>query len=312
MFTEAIKGWLHRIWSFMDERHPLPSRLILSCLIYLGPAAFTAHVHGKGPSLWSISTVIGIFTVFNFYMILRLSDELKDIDLDTKNFPNRPLSSGRVSPWDLQLGLIILFLITSVLNLGTATAFMTAVGVLSYQFLMYRFFFIPKILRRRPLLNLVAHNPIFALIPLYSILMYAGESPASTTNIAWDAIVAFILMVWMPFLGWEISRKLRAPEANDPYDIYSPAMGRTGAVLSVVAAQTITLSIALVLTLIWSLSWIYMAIIATAYALALMANLRLLFAPSESSARLQPYAEMFIGTVLAAQLIGFGKAILLT
>ena len=298
------------MWSFMEERHPLANRLALSSLIYLGPAAFLAHVHGKGPAPWSTSTLVGICTVFSFYLILRLSDELKDIELDSKNFPERPLPSRRVTPWDLQLGLILLFLLTPVLNLGTGIAFLAASGVLVYEFLMYRFFFIPDILRRRPLLNLVAHNPVFALIPLYSILLYAGESHASATTLAWGDIMAFTVMVWMPFLGWEVGRKLRAPEAEDPYDIYSPALGHAGAVWCVIAAQTISLSVALFLTLKWSLGWIYVSIIAAAFALALTANLRLLIAPSDSSARLKPFTEIFAASVLAAQLIGFGKAML--
>lgn len=310
MTSEAIKAWPRRMWSFMDERHPLPSRLALSCLVYLGPAAFTAHIRGEGPSIWSASTVTGILTVFNFYLILRLSDELKDKDLDAKTFPERPLPSGRVKPWDLQLGLITLFLLTLALNLGSGTAFFAAFGVLAYQFVMYRFFFIPDILRRRPLLNLVTHNPIFALIPLYPILAYAGATPTSAAELAWGKALAFTLMLWMPFLAWEIGRKLRAPEQDDPYDIYSPAMGRKGAVLSVLAAQTISACIALVFAATWSLGWMYVALVATAYALALTADLRLFLAPSESSARLQPSAEMFVGIMLAAQLVGFGGSML--
>lgn len=306
----SVSGWYRRICSFMDERHPLPSLLALSSMVYLGPATFVAHVHGIGASLLSPMTVIGICSVFNFYLILRLCDELKDMDLDAKRFPDRPLPSGRVAPYDLYFLLIVIIILTLVLNIGTTITLLAATGILGYEFLMFKFFFVPDILRRRPLVNLITHNPVFALIPLYSVLIFAGKHNIPLSALEWDAILTFIVMIWMPFLGWEIARKLRVPEQHDPYDIYSPALGHVGAILSVIATQIISLLIALYFLFNYSLIWVYAAIVISGFAMAVTGNILFLINPNKRSLQLKPFAEIFIVIVLMSQFAGFGSAIL--
>lgn len=310
MKRSPLAGWSRRFWSFLCERHPLPSRLVLSLLVYMGPAAFTAHLHGIQASLWAPTTAIGTVSVFNFYLILRLSDELKDIDLDAVRFPDRPLPSGRVKPGDLHIALIAAAVLSLVLNAGTNGGFFAAAAVLAYQLLMFKFFFMRDILRGRPLMNLATHNPVFAFLPLYAVFAFAGEYRIPPMRLDWAAIVPFIVMLWLPFLAWEIARKLRVPERHDPYDIYSPALGHAGAVVTVTAAQGAALLLALWVAHSQSLTWVYGAIVAGGFAVAVAGNIRFLLAPSETSTLLRPVAEIFVASVLAAQLVGFAPAVL--
>lgn len=310
MIPSALAGWSRRIWSFLCERHPLPSRLFLSLVIYLGPVAFAANLHDIKALLWSPNTAIGIVSVFNFLLILRLSDELKDIDLDAKRFPDRPLPSGRVKPLDLHVTLVAAAILSLVLNANSTSGFIAAAGVLGYQGLMFRFFFVPHVMRRRPLLNLTTHNPVFAFLPLYAILSFTGGQGMQASSLHWAAILPFIVMLWLPFLAWEIARKLRPPARNDPYDIYSPALGRAGAVLAVTVAQAASLLIALWVGYRQSLSWIYAAIVAGGFVVAAASNIRFLLSPSDRSSRLQPFAEIFVVSVLVAQPVGFATALL--
>lgn len=294
------------MWLFAKERHPLPSRVVLSCLMFIGPAAFSAHLANTIYAVLSVPTLFGIATVFSFYFILRLSDELKDIDLDRVIFPERPIPSGRISPKDLRQGLAILFLLTPLFNIGSKHAFIAALVVVGYQVLMYRFFFIGNFLRRSPIINLVLHSPVFALIPAYSIFAAAGSMPASDRVLPLFDTALFVCMLWAPFCAWEVGRKLRPSALSDPYDIYSPVFGRLGALLCIALAQGFSTVIAWYLTVQWPLHWYYGILITLAYALSLGALLMFWLHPHRLFLNLRPFAEIFIGVVLVVQPFAFG------
>src|SRR5690606_31060082 len=76
------------------------------------------------------------------------------------------------------------------------------------------------------LLALVTHNPVAFLIQLYGICLFSaatGHAPLQPLHLA------LAVLFWLPVLTWELSRKIRAPEAETAYDTYSRIFGPRGA-----------------------------------------------------------------------------------
>jgi 4-hydroxybenzoate polyprenyltransferase len=105
---------------------------------------------------------------------------------------------------------------------------------------MYRFFFIPGILRRYLLLNLVTHNPIIPLMFLQQTALLSASSGLKWSQLDWQATLLLIAAFWGMLMAWEIARKIRAPEEENEYVTYSQVLGLRGAVGAAFAVQTFT------------------------------------------------------------------------
>ena len=304
--TAATRGTVtFRIWAYLQERHPPAKHIPLAALLFLGVAGFARAVHGEATPLASVHSAIGIASVFALFLILRLMDEIKDRDLDLELFPERPLPAARIFLSDIVLLLAATIGMYIAVNIVVGPAIWSALLVLGYTFLMFVFFFAPETLRRRPILNLATHNPIFALIALYGFGVFAAEHGHGARDLDWAMIGLYTVMVWMPFLGWEIARKLRAPGSHDPYDIYSPVLGCRGAIATVALAQAIAVGIGIFLYIRLSLPAAYLAILLIAGFLCAGANLRFLICEVTPPRELGSAAEIFLAAILAAQIVGF-------
>lgn len=296
---------MFRIWAYLQERHPPAKHIPLAVLLFLGVAGFARAVHGEATPLASVHSAIGIASVFALFLILRLMDEIKDRDLDLELFPERPMPAARIFESDIVLLLAATIGFYIAANIVAGPAIWSALLVLGYAFLMFVFFFVPEILRRRPILNLATHNPIFALIALYGFGVFAAEHGHSPLDLDWAMIGLYTVMVWMPFLAWEIARKLRPPGSRDPYDIYSPVLGRRGAIATVALVQAIAVGIGTFLYIRLSLPAAYLAILLIAGLLCSGANLRFLMREVTLPKELGAAAEIFVAAILAAQIVGF-------
>lgn len=306
MKAYSTKGFPQRMWVYLAEMYPVPTRLLQAALTYISIAAFARTIHGEATSLVSLHTALGIWSVFALMLILRLMDELKDKDIDRELFHERPLPSGRVLASDITLSLVAVIVLYLAANLWLGTAFWAALVVLGYSLLMFRHFFIPDILRKNLLLTLATHNPIIAIILLYGFALFAVENGLSLAQLKWDLTLVFVAMIWAALIGWEISRKTRAPEEENAYVTYSQVLGRSGAVFVAAGAQTIAFGIGLYLQAALSLSLAYLAVLTGGYGLAVWAHVRFLLNPNPLTSKLKPFAETFIVCVLAAQVLEFG------
>ena len=86
---------------------------------------------------------------------------------------------------------------------------------------------------------MATHNPIVPLSLCYGFFLFAGENDLSLSDLAWGGILMFVLMLWMPFLAWELSRKIRAPVQEDAYVTYTQLLGMRGAIGAVLLVQAI-------------------------------------------------------------------------
>lgn len=294
-------GYIRRMGGYFAEMLPLPGHLTAAALVYLGIALFARDVHHVRPPLLSRYTVVGVWSVFSVWLILRLMDELKDRDIDRRLFPERPLPAGRVTEADIRLSLAAAIAAYLLASLVVGRAFWTALIVLGYMTLMFRLFFIPDLLRRSLMLSLATHTPIVPLMILQGFAIFGAESGLGLKGLAWPLVLPYVIMAWGVHVAWEVARKVRRPEDETDYVTYSSILGPAGAVALAAATQAITVGAALYLFVVLRLSWLYVAIVVLAFVLMQWASLRFLTTDDPRFSRLRPCAETFALAMLAAQ-----------
>ncbi len=245
--THSIRQSAGRALILLKERHPLRLHLALAALIYLGAGRLAAGGGDAVEFVFSRGAAAGIASIFCLFLIFRLSDELKDMAADRALFPDRPLPSGRVLPFDalLMMGLAIAAVI--VLNAHRGAALLAALLVVGYILLLHFYLFIPRILLARPVLNLAFHNPVFAAIAFYAVTAATVLNDRPLGGLDPSLVGLFMLSTWLPFLSWELLRKVAGGRAQPDYDVYAPVLGRLGSLFVAATAQTLALVMFVVL-----------------------------------------------------------------
>jgi 4-hydroxybenzoate polyprenyltransferase len=298
-------AFARRMHAYLGEMLPLPLHAVLAALIFAGIAVYVRHTHHLSTSLLSIPTLIGVTSLFLLMLILRLMDELKDEDIDRALFPQRPLPSGRVRRADIVWSLVAVSLVFLAINLWAGWAFFAAALVLGDAVLMLKRFFAPGRLRRSLVLTLVTHNPIVALMILYGVAVVAAEHGLTAARINWGVILPFVVMVWSPFLAWELARKIRSPEEETDYVTYSRILGPRRAVLVTWAVQAVAVVIGVYIWASQQPHWTYLALIVAGFLVNVWAGIRFMRDQNPRTSRLKPFATAFLLCVLGSQIIGF-------
>jgi hypothetical protein len=222
------RSTLARWTRYFMERSPLPLLLIVG----VGQSLSAFYLFRTGFDLWPLTlSAVGIIGLL---LLLRMMDELKDFEKDKVAHPDRPLPRGLVSKQELRR---VLWTTASLLLAyagGIAVAGRPLAGALyaftvGYTFLMFREFFIPRLLNRNQFVYAVSHQAI--LLPMY-LFAAAVSSPANTfaPRSLWFALAG---------LGgsfvYEVSRKLD-PNALPILGTYLRLHGRTAVTFALLAA----------------------------------------------------------------------------
>lgn len=209
---------LKRIGIYLNEMFPFTSFLgtMLTAfafqLIYL-------RLNGVGVNFHYQMILSGI-VITGVTLLIRVMDEFKDYEDDLRNYPNRPLPSGRINRKDLKIlgGLCILsVLVFSLCHLNT---FLFSLVLLGFTFLMLKWFFIENKMRQSLPLALISHHPIVLLNIMYLIISMMETFPESHWRNG-----LLVLPISLIFTNWEFSRKIRMPESETEYTTYSKIWG---------------------------------------------------------------------------------------
>lgn len=241
----GLFGWARRAATLLWERFsPIP-HAALSLLI--GAAAARLYVDPPPPGdAYLPAAATAAASVFALLLLFRLSDDLKDRAHDRLLFPERPLPSGRVSASDVRWLMALAIGFVVLLNLHSLPKLLAAASAVGYIALLHRYLFIPRFLLARPVLNLAVHNPVFAAIAI-TALAAAAFSQDALERLDPTSAGLFVAAVWMPFLGWELARKLSGAEVRPAYDVYSPVLGRTATLILAAGVQSLALALVLLL-----------------------------------------------------------------
>jgi len=301
-----MMGYLARMRSYLAEMFPLSVHLPVAALTYLATAAFARHLQDVDATVWTPWLWIGVWSYLAVPLMLRLMDEIKDADIDRVLFGDRPLPSGRVRESDIKVSLALVIALFVGANAGDPLTLTAACVLTAYALLMYKRFFADQAHRDSLPLTLATHNPIVPLSLSYGFFLFAAEQDLPLESLNWWGVAAFVLMFWMPFLGWELSRKIRAPEEEDAYVTYSQLLGRRGAIAMLCLVQLIGIAGGAGVCLITGASWWLLVLPGSVWLVNVLAGVRYLHNPTAAHANLRPFAEVFIVATVLSALLVFG------
>ena len=231
---------------YQQERFPLARHAPLVLVTCLCALAFTLGLQSEAhwPSLvgWFGSSLVTL----GLFFLLRVLDEFKDFEDDSRFRPYRPVSRGVLRLEDLaRAGWLVAGLQLFVTFIFAPRAVLPLIVCWAFMALMALEFFVPDWLKARPLIYMLSHAPITGLIQLQaSAWVWTDTVPGGVIWLVFCATAAGIML--------ELGRKIRAPEDEEPgVDTYSAAWGIPRAV----AAWLLAGAMAATLTLISSFGW---------------------------------------------------------
>src|ERR1041385_7457659 len=141
----AISRW----WVYQRERFPILAHGVLIAAFSSSAVSYSAMLRDHRPRLPSIA--VAFITCFLFFLQLRIADEFKDFDEDSRYRPYRPVPRGLVHLNELGKVALVGALLQLLLALWLSPAL---VGLLLlvwlYLALMQKEFFLGHRLRARP------------------------------------------------------------------------------------------------------------------------------------------------------------------
>jgi len=279
--TATRPPFLSRWWTYQRERFPIFAHGLLIAAFSSSAVSYSALLRGQTPRIVSIT--VAFVTCFLFFLQLRIADEFKDFDEDSRYRPYRPVPRGLIKLRELGVVFVLAAAIQFLLALALNWKLLLVLaGVWIYLALMSREFFVRDWLKARPFTYMWTHMLIMPQIDFYATAtdwIATGSGPPR----------GVMLFLWVSFFNGmviEIGRKIRAPQDEEEgVDTYSRVWGRTGAVTAWLIAIAFTAAFALMAA--WRIhSLLIAAIFLSVLALAAATiAIRYLSAPSTSRAK---------------------------
>jgi 4-hydroxybenzoate polyprenyltransferase len=226
---KKTKAW----WIFIIERFEPISHLIMIFVFLMAHILVVNPV--KNIYATALDDLILFIGVTIFYFKLRLYDEIKDYELDVVINPNRPLPRALLSHKDLYQGIgVCIFLEILCFSIQGLNSLYSIFLTILYSLLMYKEFFIPKIIRPHLTTYAIVHTVVTAFL---SFSIFSFLTKENVFQIMSDKnLLSFAFTNWLLFNIFEFGRKTFATnEERVNVDTYSSLFGRTGSVLLVVS-----------------------------------------------------------------------------
>lgn len=219
----------NRWWIYQRERFPILAHGPLVLAFSSSAVCFSHLLREK--SNWPAWSGLGVafVTCLLFFLGLRIADEFKDIEEDTKYRPYRPVPRGLVSL--RELGWVGAG--AAAVQLGLAACLAPRLMIILfagwlYLALMSKEFFVRNWLKAHPITYLWTHMFIMPIVDLYATAcdwIPAGQKFPSP-GLFWFLAASFCNGIVI-----EIGRKIRAPDDEENgVQTYSVLWGRTIAV----------------------------------------------------------------------------------
>jgi hypothetical protein len=164
------------------------------------------------------------------------------------------------------------------------------------------------VLERSLLLTLATHTPVVPLMLIYIVAVAANEMKIHWQGLDLRLTLMAVSMIWATIVGVEVARKIRLPAQETAYQTYSQIWGPSGAVVAALLAQSWALAVGLMLYRELFLSWLFAATMLCGYAVVCASYGRFLIKRTAPTARLQPYAEVYVFLVLLGAIIEWSIA----
>ncbi|MBA2602979.1 MAG: UbiA family prenyltransferase [Acidobacteria bacterium] len=220
---------LRRWVVYQRERFPLAGHAPLVAAFSASAVCFSALVRGHVAFPRPGALVVAFITSLLFFLQLRIADEFKDFEEDSRFRPYRPVPRGLVSLRELAwVGIL-----AAAVQLGLALWIAPSIAWLLvfawvYLALMTREFFVPRWLKAHPVLYIASHMLILPLVDLYAT---ACDWWIAGLRRPPDGLYWFLVVSYLNGIVVEIGRKTRAPiDEEQGVETYSALWGAHRAV----------------------------------------------------------------------------------
>jgi len=214
---------------YQRERFPLAAHAPLVAAFSASAVCFSSLVRGQisAPPLSTLA--VAFVTSLLFFLQLRIADEFKDFEDDSRHRPYRPVPRGLVTLRELAwigggaAGVQLLL----ALALDPTIVWLLAIAW-AYLALMTREFFAPRWLKRHPVVYMTSHMAILPLVDLYATACdwWVAGHHRLPRGLYW-----FLIVSYLNGLVIEIGRKTRVPIDEEPgVETYSALWGTSGAI----------------------------------------------------------------------------------
>lgn len=232
-----------RLFIYQRERFPLLAHAPLIFAFSFSAVSYSSLLRGQGVLPDFLAVAVAFLSSLIFFLQLRIADEFKDYEEDSRYRPYRPVPRGVVKLRELG----IIGLLGAILQVSLAIWLKPALVILllaawAYLALMSVEFFARDWLKARPFTYLWTHMLIMPLVDLYATScdwLVKGEN--QPRGLVWFLAASFSNGVVI-----EIGRKIRAPHDEEAgVQTYTALWGRRRAVASWIVALAVTALFAL-------------------------------------------------------------------
>ena len=272
-----------RWWTYQRERFPVLAHGPLIAAFSFSAVSFSWLLRSDaGWPSWR-SAVAAFVTCFLFFLQLRIADEFKDFEEDSRFRPYRPVPRGLISLRELG----ILFVIAGVVQLAFALWLaprMVLLLLVPWIYLagMSKEFFARDWLKARPITYLWTHMLIMPLVDFYATgCDWLGHHANPPDGLFWFLAASFFNGIVI-----EIGRKIRAPmDEETGVQTYSVLWGRPRAVSVWLAMLALTAACACLAAWRIGFAWPVATTLGALLGLALVASRRFLRRATAGSGR---------------------------
>jgi 4-hydroxybenzoate polyprenyltransferase len=229
----------NRWWVYQRERFPVFAHAPVILAFSLSAISYSALLRGS-TSLpgWKPCLVAFLSSLLTFFE-LRLADEFKDFEEDSRYRPYRPVPRGLINLRELAWVWAVCMVVQLLMALWLSPHLVVLlIATWIYLGLMTREFFVKGWLKARPVVYMVSHMAIMPLVDFYATacdwVLLGRQKPAP--GLFW-----FLLVSLFNGMVIEIGRKIRVPKDEESgVETYSFLWGQKRAVAVWLAMMAVT------------------------------------------------------------------------
>ena len=276
---------LKRWWIYQRERFPVIANGLLVMAFSFSAVSFSVLLRStpdEQPAIPGASVfVIAFVSSFIFFLLLRIADEFKDFEEDSRYRSYRPVPRGLVTLKELGWIAFFIVLIQLMLALWLNKNLLLPLALTwLYLTLMSKEFFVAAWLKRHPITYMWSHMLIMPLIDFYAT---AVDWVSAGLTIPPHGLFWFLIVSFFNGIVIEVGRKIRAPEDEEEgVETYTVLWGRKRAISVWLGAMTVTAVSASAAAILIGYFYQVLILLILLLSIALWLALRFLYKPDKN------------------------------
>ena len=235
---------IKRLFIYQKERFPFLKNGLLIFMLTISTMGLFRVIQQRNyfPSVCEIFIVFII--IFIYFLQLRIADEFKDYEEDSKYRAYRAVPRGLVTLKELRNVGIFAFLLQILLIILFNKAMLIYFFIIYvYFFLMTKEFFAPLWLNKHQGIYMISHTMIIILFHLF-VILYDLEM---SIKIIFPYVIIFLLIGFFNGMCIEVGRKIRAPkDEENGVTTYSKIWGIRNSIFILILIEIITFILCIV------------------------------------------------------------------